>query len=173
MRHNIFRPLAALALAAGVTAFGAAATFAASGASTLYPQVVASAVVSPMHPTIVHFETATVTIQPGTFSGPVRFEVLQGPLSGFMVPTGQQAIFDFAFRVTTLSGAPVPLSFTKPVVFTLRDPMIQATSQYDNVNLATGAITPNPKGLMIVGKTLSHPIATDAVGWVITSPAMP
>jgi hypothetical protein len=171
MRHNIWRPVAALALAAGVTAFGAAATFAASGESTLYPEVVASAVVSPMHTTVVHFETATVTIQPGTFAEPVRFEVRQGPLSGFMVPSGQQAIFDFAFQVTTLSGAPV--SFAKPVVFTLRDPMIQATSQYDNVNLTTGAITPNPKGLMIIGKTLSHPIATDAVGWVITSPAMP
>ncbi len=173
MRHNIWRPVAALALAAGVTAFGAAATFAASGESALYPEVVASAVVSPMHTTIIHFETATVTIQPGTFSGPVQFQVLQGPLSGFMVPSGQQAIFDFAFHVTTLSGAPVSLPFAKPVVFTLRDPMIQATSQYDDVNLTTGAIAPNPTAPMIIGKTLSHPIATDAVGWVITSPAMP
>jgi len=173
MRHNIWRPVAALALAAGVTAFGAAATFAASSESTLYPQVVASAVVSPMHTTIIHFETATVTIEPGTFAEPVRFEVRQGPLSGFMVPSGQQPIFDFAFQVTTLSGAPVPLPFAKQVVFPLRDPMIQATSQYDNVNLTTGAITPNPKGLKIIGKTLSHPIGTDAVGWVITSPVMP
>jgi hypothetical protein len=138
--------------------------------AALFPRVAAQVVVSPSHASVLHFGTATVKIAAGTFQGKVRFMVREGFLGSYRVPSGEKAIFDFAFQVTTLAGAPVPVPFQKPVLFSLRTPALSGQSVYYNV-APNGSLAVNPKGLSIRGKTLSHPINTDMVGWVITSPA--
>ncbi|MGC8488412.1 MAG: hypothetical protein ACP5QO_09375 [Clostridia bacterium] len=158
-------------VAAGLVTFAAQTAFASTGP---FSTEVASQVVVPTHTSVVHFETATVMIPAGTFTTPVRFSVWQGPLDGFNVPSGQKAIFDFKFMVTTLNGSAVALPFTKTVLFSLHDPQVTAASGYYNV-VSSGdslSLVSNPLTLTINGARLTHRIGTDAVGWVVTAPAM-
>ncbi len=159
---------AATALAAGGLVLGAGTALAASAP---YPTVVASQMVSPSHTTVIHFQTATVTIPTGTFSTPVIFSVMEGPTANFVAPAGQQVIFDFMFNVTTPSGGAGPTTFGK-VLFSLNDPAVTSASQYYNYVPSTGASALNSTTLMINGSHLTHEIATDKVGWFITSPTM-
>ncbi len=160
---------AGLALAAGALVLGVGTALAAPAP---YPTVVATAIVPPSHTTVIHFQTATVTIPPGTFSSPVIFQVLEGPTQNFSAPvSGQHVIFDFMFQVTTLSHTPVAPTFGK-VLFSLNDPAVTPDSQYYNYSLSVDQYTLNPATLMIHGAHLTHEIATDKVGWVITSPDM-
>lgn len=155
-------------VAAGLVTFAAQTAFASTGP---FSTEVTSQVVFPTHTSVVHFETATVMIPAGTFTTPVQFSIWQGPLDGFTVPSGQQAIFDFKFVVTTLKGSAVAVPFAKTVLFSLHDPQVTAASGYYNV-FPTGVLASNPHTLTIHGARLTHLINTDLVGWVVTAPAI-
>jgi hypothetical protein len=171
---------AATVLTGGLALASPAPAFATSTLSGLFGRVAVSAKILPNRTTVVRFGTstgmATVTIPAGTFAETVHFVVRNGFLGNFAVPAGQKAIFDFAFQVTTPDGTPVPVPFKKPVVFRLQDPALCGKSLYYNVT-PSGALAVNPKGMKLMtghgmgmANAMIHPINTDTVGWVITSP---
>jgi hypothetical protein len=159
---------AAAALAGAVVAGTAGPAMAADSLATWFPHTVATATITPDKAAVVRFDGARLQVPVKTFAEPVTLAVEQGPLSAFRVPKGTRAVFDFALAVKTAKGAAAP--FLKPVMFTWVNAAVTKAAVYNNVTPA-GAVVPNPTGLKIAGHTLSHPIKTDAVGWVITVPA--
>lgn len=114
----------------------------------------------------------SVQIPTGAFTDPVTFELLEGPVANFQknAPAGTTVISDFAFKVVDTTTNTLVGAFSKPVVFTLTSPSVNAKSQYYNISTA-GVFTLNPIPATISGTTLTHPIAAAGVGWAVTSPA--
>jgi len=114
----------------------------------------------------------SIQIPAGAFADPVTFELLEGPVASFQknAPSGTAVISDFAFKVVDTATNTLVGAFSKPVVFTLSAPSVNAKSQYYNVSTA-GVFTLNPIPATISGTTLTHPIAGAGVGWAVTSPA--
>jgi predicted lipoprotein with Yx(FWY)xxD motif len=136
-----------------------------------FPTILASKVLIPGDNNTVQAGPYTFDVPSGTFSQPVTFQVYVGSASSFksQAPQGQQPLLAFAIGAMTSSGQLIG-KFNKPIQLSVTDPAIGSNSQYDNIS-ATGVFTPNPTGMQVSAGTLSHPIAADVVGWVITSPA--
>lgn len=166
---------AALAVTAGVgvtTAFAATTTTSVDFQTHGFPTVAAQAAIPAGQGATIKAGDATVTIPTGTFSDPVEFELLEGPLSSFAAnaPSGQTPVFDFAFKVVDQKTGAIVMKFQKPVMFSLTNTDVNANSMYYNI-APTGTYTLNPVKATISGDTLQHAIAGAPVGWVVTSPA--
>ncbi len=120
----------------------------------------------------LHYGSITVQIPQGTFTDPVTFELLQGPVSNFQsaAPSGETVVTDFALRAVDTKTQQPLASFLKPVMVTITQNDISSASQYDNVT-QTGQIVANPVAAMVSGDVLTHPITADVVGWVVLSPS--
>jgi hypothetical protein len=116
---------------------------------------------------------ATYTIPAGTFSAPVKFEILAAANSAWdkQVPSDVTVVANFAYRVTDLkTGKPIE-KFSKPITYSVNDTMITR----DSVYWATTATSPvqlkNANGgSKISGTVLEHATPVSAVGWIITTP---
>jgi hypothetical protein len=135
-----------------------------------FPQVVASTSLAMGAAGSVSYGGMTVQIPAGAFNCAVKFELLQGPVSGFQAPAGQNVIADFAFQVIDTATGRLIGKFQKPVTFTLQNNSVSPKSIYYNVS-TSGMLTPNPVPATISGTTLTHAIPVAMVGWVVTSPA--
>lgn len=136
-----------------------------------FPTILASKVLIPGDQNSVQVGPYTFDIPSGTFGQPVIFQVYTGSLSNFMsnAPQGQQPVLDFAIGAMATGGQLIG-KFNNPITLTVTDPAIASGSQYYNIS-AGGTFAPNPTGLKASTGSLSHPIAADTVGWVITMPA--
>ena len=154
---------------------GATSAWAASGVDFTqhgFPTVVAKVSIAAGQAATLSGGGAVVTIPAGTFSDPVEFELLQGPLASFAskAPDGQNPVYDFAFKVVDKNTNALVAGFQKAVIFSYTNSLINSKSVYYNVNSA-GNFTVNPVPAVITGDTLKHGIKGAPVGWVITSPA--
>jgi alpha-glucoside transport system substrate-binding protein len=141
--------------------------------STLgFPTVLASEMITASTAMTVTAGPYTIQVPADAFDVDVQFEVLSGDPADFQskVPSGEQAIMAFAFKVTNMQTNELIGKFNNPVMLTAIGPNIVADSKYYNY-APDGTLTPNPTGLEVTAGQLSHPIAGDVVGWVITSPA--
>ncbi|QQE80103.1 hypothetical protein [Alicyclobacillus sp. SO9] len=139
-----------------------------------FPTVAASASIpaNSSSSTTLKVNGATFTI-PAMFStDPVKFEVLEGKLSNFTsnAPSGQMPVYDFAFKVMDTKTNMLVGKFSKPVKFSYTNSQLSSKSMYYNVS-TTGTYSSNPKTMTITGHTMTHMIAGDPVGWVVTSPS--
>ncbi len=136
-----------------------------------FPTILASKVLIPGDQNSVQVGPYTFDIPSGTFGQPVTFQVYTGSLSNFTsnAPQGQQPLLDFAIGAMATGGQLIG-KFNKPIQLTVTDPAIASGSQYYNI-AAGGTFAPNPTGMKASTGSLSHPIAADTVGWVITMPA--
>ena len=116
----------------------------------------------------------TVNIPSNAFKDKVQFQVLSGDTANFMsmAPMGQIPILAFAFQVKDLKTNQYLGMFNNPVNFMAKAPSINPESKYYNIS-KSGSYTFNSKGMQNGKEMLSHPIAGDGVGWVITKPAVP
>lgn len=164
--------------AAGVTvAAGISVAWAATGINYQqfgFPTVIAKTSIAAGQAATIKAGNAAITIPQGTFSDPVEFEVLQGPLASFAAksPTGQTPLYDFAFKVTDAKTNTLVMAFQKPVVFSYTNSGVNSKSQYFNIN-TQGTYQLNPIPASVTGNTLTHKIAGAGVGWVVTSQATP
>lgn len=136
-----------------------------------FPNVVASATVSPTQPATLQAGGITVQIPAGAFATPVVFRLVENSNAYWQAkaPAGQTVLTNFAFVVKTESGQLVE-AFKKPVLFSYTNPAVGPKSEYWNLT-AQGKFAPNPIPPKITGDTLTHPIAGAVVGWAVTSPA--
>jgi len=120
----------------------------------------------------LHFGSIAMQIPQGTFTDPVTFELLQGPVSNFQsaAPSGETVVTDFALRVVDTKTQQPVATFLKPVMVTITQSDISSASMYANVTQA-GQIMANPVAASISGDVLTHPITADLVGWVVLSPS--
>lgn len=139
-----------------------------------FSKVVATTVFKPGTAAHIRTQGITIDIPARAFTAPVTVQLLQGPIRQFQsaVPSGQSVVTDFALRVVnSATDAPVD-TFNAPVLAKISSSQIGPQSEYLNVT-PSGAIVANPIAPTISGTTLSHPIAADTVGWVVTSPSVP
>ncbi|MDA8217864.1 MAG: hypothetical protein M0Z94_09645 [Dehalococcoidales bacterium] len=113
----------------------------------------------------------TVSVPAGAFANPVKFEILEAPLSVVQpgAPPNEQPVLDLAFRVTDMTTGELIGTFGQPVTLTARNAMITAQSQYWNYTPAGNYIL-NPTGLQVQDGELRHRVNTAIVAWVITNP---
>lgn len=137
-----------------------------------FTHVVATANLAAGQGTILQMTGVTITIPAGAFKDPVQFQVLQSPLSQLTAkaPTGQSALYDFAFQVTDQNTHKLVGMFQKPVVFTYTAPAVNTHSIYYNIT-PQGKWVANPVPAQITGHTLKHAIIGAPVAWAVTSPA--
>lgn len=116
----------------------------------------------------------TIKIPANAFMHKVKFQVLTGDTANFKAnaPMGQIPILAFAFQVKDLKTNQYLAKFNNPVQLTAMEPSINPESKYYNIS-ESGTYSANPKGMMNSKETLTHPIAGDGVGWVITKPMVP
>ena len=139
-----------------------------------FPTVVAEQTIEPDQAATIAYGTVKIDVPAGTFSNPVKFQVVEGPLADFQAkaPLNETVLMDFAFRVTDAKTNELVGSFQKPVVFHYTDAKINTNSKYYDT-LPDGTFVLNKVPAKIEGNTLSHPIKGAGVGWAVTSPAVP
>ncbi|SMC03606.1 hypothetical protein SAMN00768000_1171 [Sulfobacillus thermosulfidooxidans DSM 9293] len=116
----------------------------------------------------------TISIPAGTFSQPVNFSLLEGPVSKIAMnePAGMQTFADFAFKVTETSNNTLVTTFNKPVIFSITNPAVNADTEYYDIS-PSGQYALNPIPATISGTTLSHAIKADTVAWAVADPTVP
>ena len=138
-----------------------------------FPKVAATTIIRTGHAATLKYGELVVHVPAGAFSSQVQFELLEGPVQQFAMraPKGENALIDFAFKVTNTKTGTLIGKFKKPVVVSFTNPAITAHSEYWNV-APTGKLLANPLKPKIAGHTLTHGNLGAPVGWVITTPAM-
>lgn len=139
-----------------------------------FPQVAASTTLTPGTATQLHNGGITVRIPAGAVGVPATFELLAGSVASWAsyAPTGQRVVAAFAFRVVDTTTHALVTSFAAPVVVSVTNPSIGATSRYWNTSATTPPrVVANPVPPKIAGHTLTHGNPTAAVGWLVTTPA--
>jgi hypothetical protein len=159
--------LAVTLVAVTTTAFAASIDYQAHG----FGAVAAQATIPAGQGATIQVGGATVTVSAGTFTDPVKFEFLEGPLVSFtsQAPSGQSPIFDFAFKVIDQKTNAIVMKFAKPVMFSYTNQNVNSHSLYYNIS-PSGSYALNPVNPVIQGNTFKHGIAGAVVGWAITSP---
>lgn len=139
-----------------------------------FPTVVASTSFTPGQAATVSYNGISVAIPGTTFTAPVTFQLLEGPLSAFSAkaPAGQTPVADFAFRVINPATGALIGTFNGAVKATVTNSQINQHSLYEDIS-TTGAYSTNPIAPTISGDVLTHPIKAATVGWVVTSPTVP
>ncbi|UOF89515.1 hypothetical protein LSG31_16695 [Fodinisporobacter ferrooxydans] len=137
-----------------------------------FPTVVAEQTIDPTKATTVSHDNIKIAIPSGAFNRPVKFEILEGPLTNFQnkAPAGETVLMDFAFKVVDPATNTIIGKFNKPVVFSYTDANINVNSKYYDTTTA-GTFVLNKIPAKINGTTLSHPILGAPVGWAVTSPS--
>ncbi len=143
-----------------------------------FPPVAAPRPVQPNESATITVGSQSVTITPGSFANPVRFDFLTGDNAFWQRqlndPT-RTAIATFAFRVTDLTTSqlvgrpnnPLQWSFTAPRLSTAAT--VYAVSATTPPTLAT--LPPPP--VLFSGQTLSSGLPLTIRGWFVTVPGAP
>jgi hypothetical protein len=133
--------------------------------------VLSSGIVNPGTPATITGGPYTVSIPANAFSSTVKFDLLTGDPTAFAssVPSGEQAVADYAFRVTDQATGKLIGTFNAPVTVEVKDASITKDSKYYNANTA-GGLTLNTASLQLSSGDLIHSNGGAMVGWVITTP---
>jgi uncharacterized membrane protein YgcG len=134
--------------------------------------VLSSQIVNPGTPATITGGPYTVSIPANAFSSTVKFDLLTGDPSAFAsrVPAGEQAVADYAFRVTDQQTGRLVGTFNAPVTVEVKDASITKDSKYYNAD-TTGGLTLNTASLQLSSGDLMLSNGGAMVGWVITTPA--
>lgn len=112
----------------------------------------------------------SVTIDPGTFTTDVTFDLLTGNAPAFAALATDRVIASFAFRVAGPGGAAA--TFARPVHYTLTSADVSAGSQVFNTRAVTPiTATRNTTPAVISGQTLKHDFSSAGAGWFVTTTA--
>lgn len=135
-----------------------------------FPTIIASQQISSGQAANIQAGPYTIQVPAGAFSGTVTLQIYAGNPSNWMskAPSGETPVLAFALDAINSNGQLIS-KFNKPLMLTATDPAIQSGSKYYNV-AKSGALSPNPTGMQVSASVLSHPLAADVVGWVITTP---
>ena len=135
-----------------------------------YPVLIASALVLPDQTVMLAVGPQTVTIRPGTFDGPVAFDVFSAdPAMWQPMVQGRTVKAAFAFRVRDLATGNRIGMFKQPVGYSYTGGNAAATDVILNTTAANpSVITVNMVPPTFDGK-VNHPFGGAGVGWLVAS----
>src|SRR4051812_14208145 len=161
----------------GVLVFGFVISASAVGAADApdftkfgYPTVAASRDINPDEAITLTAGSQSVAIKPGTFDGPVTFDLLVSAPSAWQSLVSNRTVrAAFAFRVTDRATKAIIGTFKQPVTYTYNGADAQPTDTILNTSATTPpAITPNTAPIAFDGG-VSHPFGGAGAAWLVVS----